>query len=58
MTQEFKTMDGTVQLVIDVKVMERILQIFPGLEAFSIPTSEDDIPTYGLRAKHYDPQAD
>lgn len=42
---------GTVQLVLQVEVLEMILDKFPNWDIFRIPTGEDDIVTYGVRPK-------
>ena len=52
MTTNIRSMDGTVQLVLSVETLERILEVFPKIETFEIPTTEDDIPTYGIRPKN------
>jgi hypothetical protein len=51
MALDIRSVDGTVQLVVSVEVLETILSRFPGLTVFSIPTTEDDIPTYGFAPK-------
>lgn len=40
--------NGTVRVVLDVKVLEALLCNFPGFELVQMPSSVHDLPTYGV----------
>lgn len=50
MARNIKSLDGTVQVVMDIAVLEAILDRFPHLDVFAMPV-DDDIPTYGFTPK-------
>jgi len=51
MALDIKSLEGTVQLIVSVEVLEGILAKFPGLTIFSVPVPEDEIPTYAFAPK-------
>lgn len=52
MALDIKSEQGVVQLVLSVEMVEAFLSRFPAFTLFSMPTAEDDIPTYGVTLKN------
>lgn len=51
MALDIESVDGVVQLVLPVEILEAFLARFPAFNVYRMPIVEDDLPTYGISLK-------